>query len=144
MSMDLNKQVGFNFYTGWRAVTSIYKDIYGNDITPQNIFILELCELDKKITMSELSSGIDINSSAVSTMVSRMEKRGFLKRTFGIRDRRTVNVQLTKKGYKLRDQIRGKMDLLTRTITENLSQKDIKTLRDIVTTLKKNRRKKTV
>ena len=142
--MDLNKQVGFNFYTGWRAVTSIYKDIYGNDITPQNIFILELCELDKKITMSELSSGIDINSSAVSTMVSRMEKRGFLKRTFGIRDRRTVNVQLTKKGYKLRDQIRGKMDLLTRTITENLSQKDIKTLRDIITTLKKNRRKKTV
>ena len=142
--MDLNKQVGFNFYTGWRAVTSIYKDIYSNDITPQNIFILELCGLDKKITMSDLSIGIDTNSSAVSTMVSRMEKRGFLKRTFGIRDRRTVNVQLTKKGYKLRNKIRGKMDLLTRTITENLSQKDIKTLRDIVTTLKKNRRKKTV
>ena len=93
--------------------------------------------------MSELSKGLDLNSSAVSTLVSRMEKKGFLKRTFGSEDRRAVFVQLTKKGDKLRNQVREKMDLLNRTITEGLSQKDIENLQDTVTILKKNSRKKT-
>ena len=142
MLNDLNQQVCFNFYTGWRAITSIYKDIFGNDITPQNIYTIELCELDKMITMSELSKGLDLNTSAVSTLVSRMEKNGFVIRTFGTKDRRTVFVQLTKKGYELREQVRGKMDLLCQTITENLAPADIDKLVEIVTTIRKNSRKK--
>ena len=138
MSLELNKLVCFNFYTGWRAVTSIYKDIYGNDITPQNIFTLELCELDKSLTMSELSKGLQLNSSAVSTLVSRMEKNGLLIRTFGSRDRRTVFVRLTKKGNELRNQVREKMDELHSAINQNLTQSDIAKLQNIVTTLQKN------
>lgn len=143
MSLDLNKLVCFNFYTGWRAVTSIYKDVYGNDITPQNIFTLELCELDKPLTMGELSSGLNLNNSAVSTLVSRMEKNGLLKRTFGSRDRRTVFVQLTEKGDELRSQVREKMDQLHNAINEDLTQSDIENLQKIVTTLQKNSSKKT-
>ena len=138
MSIQLNKLVCFNFYTGWRAVTSIYKDIYGNDITPQNIFTLELCERDKPITMGELSKGLNLNSSAVSTLVSRMEKNGLLIRTFGSRDRRTVFVQLTKNGDELRNQIREKMDQLHNAINQNLTKSDIENLQKIVTTLQKN------
>ena len=59
MSVNLSEQVCFNFYTGWRAVTAIYKDIYGQDITPQNIFTLKICDLNKQITMTELSKSLE-------------------------------------------------------------------------------------
>lgn len=136
--MGLNKHVFFNFYTGFHAITSIYKDIYGNDITPQNIYTLELCELDSKIKISDLSKNLNLNSSAVSILVSKMEKNGYLERTFGARDRRTVLVQLTKKGDELRDQVRLKMDLLNQSITENLTQTDIDKLQEIVSAIKTN------
>ena len=138
MSVNLSTQVCFNFYTGWRAVTSIYKDIYGHDITPQNIFTLEICDLKKQITMSELSKKLELNGSAVSTLVSRMEKNGLLVRTFGSLDRRKVFVQLTKKGDELKNQVREKMDLLHQSVTENLTQADIEKLEEIVMTVKKN------
>jgi DNA-binding MarR family transcriptional regulator len=67
-----------------------------------------------------------------------MEKNGLLKRTFGNRDRRTVFVQLTKKGEELRSQVREKMDQLHNAINENLSQTDVENLQKIVTTLQKN------
>jgi DNA-binding MarR family transcriptional regulator len=138
MSCDLDSLISFNFYTGWRAVTSIYKDIYGNDVTPQNIFILELCEIDRKITMTELSKGLNLNSSAVSTLVSRMEKNGLLIRIHGKEDRRAIFVKLTQKGDELRNQIREKIDLLEQTMNNNLTPADIKKLQQIVTTLSKN------
>ena len=136
--MNLNKHIFFNFYNGCRAITSIYKDIYGNDLTPQNIFTLELCELDHKINMSELSKDLNLNNSAVSSLVSRMEQNGFLERTFGTRDRRTVYVQLTIIGDELRNQVRAKMDLLHQAISENLSQMDIENLKEIISTIEKN------
>lgn len=139
--MDLNQHIYFNFYNVCRAITSIYKDIYGSDITPQNIFTLELCELDHKVNMSELSKYLNLNNSAVSSLVSRMEQNGFLERTFGTRDRRTVYVQLTKLGDELRYQVRGKMDLLHQAITENLSQVDIEKLQESISTIEKNSRK---
>jgi len=140
--MDLNKQVFLNLYTGCRAITSIYKDVYGNDITPQNIFTLELCELHHKIIMSELSKGLNLNSSAVSALVTRMEKKGLLERTFSTIDRRIVFVSLTKKGNEFRNLIREKMDLLNQSITEDLSQMDIEKLYEIITTIKNNSLKK--
>jgi DNA-binding MarR family transcriptional regulator len=124
-------------------VTSIYKDIYGNKITPQNIYTLELCDLDNKITMSELSKGLDLHGSAVSALVSRMEKKGLLARSYGSRDRRTVFVQLTKKGNELRKDIRQQMDLLEKAITKNLTQSDIKKLQEIIATIKANSTKTT-
>ena len=136
--MDLNQHIFFQFYNGCRAITSIYKGIYGIEITPQNIFTLELCELDHKIKMSELSKNLNLNNSAVSTLVSRMERNGFLIRTFGTRDRRTVYVQLTKLGNELRNQVREKMDLLHQAITENLSQMDIEKLQKTISTIEKN------
>lgn len=141
---NLDNLICFNFYSGWRTVTSIYKEIYGNDITPQNIFALELCEREKKITMGELSKGLNIYNSAISTLVSRMEKNGLLIRTHGNEDRRTVFIQLTEKGDALRKQVREKFDQLNHAMTGNLTQTEIQKLQQIVTTLSNKNNKKQV
>ena len=140
MAVDLSQFICFNFYGGWRQITSFYKHTLGKDVTPQKVYVLELLELDKKITMNELSRGMDLDSSAVSTLVSRMEKNGLIKRTHGTQDRRTVFVQLTKKGNKLRDKIRSKFNTLTEYIGDNISEDEIATLKRIVSKLAVNQK----
>ena len=138
MSVDLNSLICFNFYNGWREITGFYKDILGMDVTPQKVYVLELLEIDKQITMNKLSVGMNLDSSAVSTLISRMEKKGLVKRTHGTEDRRTVFVKLTKEGYEAKQLLRQNFSGLTDGIGENISQKEISTLREIVSKVAKN------
>ncbi len=138
MSVDLNRLICFNFYNGWREITGFYKDILGMDVTPQKVYVLELLELDKQITMNELSKGMNLDSSAVSTLISRMEKKGLVKRTHGTEDRRTVFVKLTKEGHEAREKLRNNFGDLTNSIGENISGGDVATLREIVGKVAKN------
>lgn len=140
MAVDLNQFICFNFYNGWREITSFYKDCLGMDVTPQKVYVLELLDIKKKITMNELSKGMNLDSSAVSTLVSRMEKNGLVKRTHGTQDRRTVFVQLTKQGSELRDKLRAKFGSLTDNISDNISPEDVAKLQEIVTKIASNRK----
>jgi len=141
MSVDLNRFICFNFYNGWREITGFYKDILGMDVTPQKVYVLELLEMDKEITMNELSKGMNLDSSAVSTLVSRMEKKSLVTRTHGTEDRRTVFVKLTQEGHDAREKLRTNFEGLTDSIGENISSKDVATLQDIVGKIAKNHKR---
>lgn len=132
MGIDLNQFICFNFYNGWREITGFYKDTLGMDVTPQKVYVLELLDTEKKLTMNNLSKGMNLDSSAVSTLISRMEKKSLVKRTHGTKDRRTVYVQLTKSGKELRDELRKKTGELTNNIAEDITEEDIQTLKNIV------------
>jgi DNA-binding MarR family transcriptional regulator len=141
MSIDLNELVCFNFYKGWREVKAFYQEFLGSDISPQNVYILELCDLKKQLTMQQLAKKMELDGSATSTLVSRMEKKSLLKRTHGKEDRRKVFVQLTKEGYDLKVSLQEKLRLLTMSITNDLQESDIKKLREIVGIISNNREK---
>jgi len=141
MSVNLNSFICFNFYSGWREITGFYKDILGMDVTPQKVYVLELLEQDKKITMNELSRGMNLDSSAVSTLISRMEKKSLVKRTHGTEDRRTVFVQLTPEGAEIREKLRSNFSELTDNIGEGISSADIETLQTIVGKITNNHKK---
>lgn len=138
---DLNQFICFNFYSGWREITAFYKTCLGVDVTPQKVYVLELLELDKKITMNELSKGMNLDSSAVSTLISRMEKNSLVKRTHGTQDRRTVFVQLTQQGKEYRDELRLKTGELTKNFGRNISDADFKTLQEIVAKISTNHKR---
>jgi len=139
MPDTLNQLICFNFYKGWREITSLYKDVYGNDITPQNVYLLELCDLDNGITIKQLSKGMGLDSSAVSTLVARMEKKGLIKRVHGVEDRRTVFVQLSQEGASLKQKINEKADVLTKALNSNITLEESTALQGIVMKLKLNR-----
>lgn len=136
MSKDLNQLICFNFYSGWREVSSIFKEVFGNEYSLQNYYILELCELDKKLKMNELTKKLGLRSSAASTLVSRMEKKDLLTRIFSTSDRRVVYVKLTKEGVKLRDKFREKAPLFENALANNASADDIKNLQKMVNNLR--------
>jgi len=139
MNVDLNQYLCFNLYRGWREISSFYKDILGKDISLQNIYVLELCDLDEKITMNDLSEAMHLDGSAVSTLVSRMEKKSLLERVHGKKDRRCVYVHLTQQGHELKERLKSQTASLTENIKKNISVGDVEKLQAIVNQIAVNR-----
>ena len=139
MNVDLNQYLCFNLYRGWREISSFYKDILGKDISLQNIYVLELCDLDEKITMNDLSEAMHLDGSAVSTLVSRMEKKSLLERVHGKKDRRCVYVHLTQQGHELKERLKSQTASLTENIKKNISVADVEQLQAIVNQIAVNR-----
>lgn len=139
MLVDLNHYLCFNLYRGWREISSFYKDALGRDISPQNVYILALCDLKTKVTMNDLSKAMSLDGSAVSTLISRMEKKSLVKRMYSNKDRRCVYVQLTQQGYELKERLEPQIDLLRKNVTNNISKEDIEHLQRIVGKIAENR-----
>lgn len=139
MNVDLNQYLCFNLYRGWREISSFYKDILGKDISLQNVYILDLCDLHEKITMNDLSEAMHLDGSAISTLVSRMEKKSLLKRTHSREDRRFVYVQLTQQGHDFKEKVKSKSSFLAANIKKNISMDEIKQLQAIVNKIAANR-----
>lgn len=140
-NFDSRQFMDFNFYEGWREIVQFYKDTLGMDVTPQKVYVLEILDLREQLTMKELSKKMNLDSSAVSTLISRMEKKELVKRTHGTKDRRTVFVQLTNNGVAERSLIRTKFSALQKNITQGISEEDILKLREIVSKIKANHKK---
>jgi len=139
MNVDLSKYLCFNLYRGWREISAFYKDVLGKDISLQHVYILDLCDLHEKVTMNNLSEAMHLDGSAVSTLVSRMEKKSLLKRTHGTRDRRCVYVQLTQQGQNLKDELKSQSGVLSDNIKKNISADEIEQLHAIVNKITANR-----
>ncbi len=77
MSTNPNEFLCFSFYKGWRDVKAFYQEFLGNDISPQNVYVLELCDLEKQLSMQQLADKLELDASATSTLVSRMEKNHY-------------------------------------------------------------------
>ena len=138
MSLNINRLICFNFYNGWREIRGFYKSILGVEVTPQKLYVLELLELDKQITMNELSKGMNLDTSAVSTLISRMENKGLVIRTHGTKDRRTVFVKLTQKGSDAKEDLRKNFERVTDDMSANISTVEIEKLQEIVEKVAKN------
>ena len=139
MEANLNQYICFNLYKGWREVSTFYRDVLGKDVSPQKVYVLELCEMDQKITMNDLSSAMHLDGSAVSTLISRMEKKSLVRREHGVEDRRVVYVILTEEGHKVREKLRSQLDILIKKMTEDISESDIKVMQSVVNSITKNR-----
>ena len=128
----MNNKTCFKFYEGWRVFTQLYKDRLGMDVTPQMIYVLESLTVDKPIKMNDLSEAMKLDSSAVSTLVARMEKKKLVKRTHGTEDRRTVFVSLTKDGESIKHLNEASVSIMDSDIRSLLSLNEIECLDSIL------------
>lgn len=66
-------------------------------------FLVSLAEKDQP-TMSEMASHLNVTPGAVTQMVSRLEKKGYVIRSKASDDKRQTTVSLTEKGRVLCDE----------------------------------------
>lgn len=128
------------FYRGWREVSSAYNNGLEKGVTIQYMFILQILAKHKSLRVSQVSELTHLDSSAVSTIISRMEKKHLVQREHDlVTDRRQVFISITSKGLKLLKNNQPIYDQYTKSLFEDIDEKDKETLKKIVQRMNNNR-----
>ncbi len=105
---------------------------YFNDLSVTEIHTIEAIGMYVPRNMSEVARDIGITLGTLTKAISNLVKKGYVERKRSEKDRRVVNVDLTKKG-KLAYRIHAKFhrDIIRETI-DGLDEKEKNTLVDVL------------
>jgi DNA-binding MarR family transcriptional regulator len=107
-SLLLDDQVCFALYAASRAVTARYRPLLDElGLTyPQYLVLLVLWEQDS-ISVRDLGTALQLESSTLSPLLKRLEAAGLLRRERRPDDERSVAIRLTDEGAALREKARA-------------------------------------
>lgn len=132
----MDKRIFFLVVKAEQAVTSYFRQELnraGLKITPGQTGILFLLEKKSPRNMSELSGLLEMDNSAVTRIVDRLEKGGFVKRELNLNDRREFLVTITDSGL---EQIIGAKTAvrdLNRKMEKKFSREELDRFRHVLT-----------
>ncbi len=111
------------------------------DISHRDFVVVDLMETGRKYSCNELSGAMGLSVSRGSRVVDRLVHKGYVKRRANPVDRRAVEVFLSRKGIRLKENIRKlKMECEQR-ILGSINTSDIPTVRKGMETLRQSLRR---
>jgi MarR family 2-MHQ and catechol resistance regulon transcriptional repressor len=75
------------------------------DISPVDFAVIDTLEAEGKISCNELSKKMKLSASRCSRIIDRLQRKGYIMRKQNPRDRRAVEVSLTEKGMRLKNNV---------------------------------------
>ncbi len=117
--LKLDNQLCFRLYTASRLVTAGYTPYFKElGITyPQYLVLMVLWETDK-ITVSDITDRLKLETNTVTPLLQRMEKQGLILRNKCKEDTRQRIVSLTAEGKKLEERVKEIPNCLARGIVD--------------------------
>lgn len=116
----------------WQKLSRYYNHrLSGYDLTvPKALLLLEISP-DKGENPTSLADKLDLESSSMTGLLDRLEKRGLIVRKPDPHDRRGILIFLTPEGQSARERIRTLVDELDRKLQEAIPAEDVKTFRRV-------------
>ena len=102
------------------------------DITPAQYAVLKCLWDNGDQLPSQISNTLCVDSSTITGILSRMEKKGLIKRMHSTTDRRAVNVQIMPEGKALQADIENAVKEANEEILRGLDPEDLGRLRFIL------------
>ncbi|MDD2958662.1 MAG: MarR family transcriptional regulator [Lachnospiraceae bacterium] len=104
-SLKLENQLCFPLYAASKEIVRHYKPFLNElDMTyTQYIAMMVLWE-HKEVTVKELGNYLFLDSGTLTPLLKTIEKKGWVERCRSREDERVLNVSITEKGEKLREQ----------------------------------------
>jgi len=96
---------------------------FGNASLSQ-IVVLELLKERGSMKMKDIAKPLSITTSAVTGLVDKMSKTGLLKRKANLSDRRVINIEMTKKGSHMINEIEDEKEKLLVRLFSKLTQRE--------------------
>jgi len=134
----MDRRIFFLIVKAEQAITSYFRQELnraGLRITPGQTGVLFLLEKKSPGNMSELSGLLEMDNSAVTRIVDRLEKGGFVKRELNINDRREFLATITDSGMEQIRRAKPVVKDLNRKMEENFSSDDLDKFRHVLTDL---------
>lgn len=114
-----------------------YQSLIDSDITTKQSILLELIQKHTKLTVREIAEKMKVSSSAISQIVSKLEKAKYVKREINLNNRREILVLLDEAGVQYFENENLMEQLIVERFYSQLDIEEVLMLRNIV--LKLNR-----
>ncbi|SMF90279.1 DNA-binding transcriptional regulator, MarR family [Paenibacillus uliginis N3/975] len=75
-----------------------YRSLLDDEITTKQALLLELIHKHQRMTVREIADQMEVSSSAVSQIIGKLEKMGYVKREINLQNRREIIVQIGSQG----------------------------------------------
>lgn len=127
----LEEQLCFPIYATSRLITRLYQPwlIQLGLTYPQYLVMLALWEKDKQ-NVSQLGKQLYLNTNTLTPLLKKMAEKGLLERNRSTKDERTVVIELSPKGSKLKLQAENIPLSLLKSL--NMSVEDLKQMRELM------------
>ncbi|MFD7524482.1 MarR family winged helix-turn-helix transcriptional regulator [Paenibacillus chitinolyticus] len=93
------KEINEAEYTANLLLLQEYNELLQADLTSKQAVVLEHIHKHKRLTVKELADLMLITSSAVSQLIGKLDKEGYLKREINPNNRREILVELDQAGW---------------------------------------------
>ncbi len=120
-------------------------ELFKGKITLPQFFVLNHLDKHDESKMNELARVMDVTTAAVTGIVDRLVRCGYIERTYDPNDRRVINIRLTQKGSDTVKRIGRQRRAVTQEVFGKISKKERESylaimthIRDVLTEEKKN------
>ncbi|MCM3081893.1 MarR family winged helix-turn-helix transcriptional regulator [Brevibacillus invocatus] len=114
-----------------------YRALLDDEITTKQALLLELIHKHQRMTVKEIAEQMEVSSSAVSQIVGKLEKMGYVKREINLQNRREIIVQMGTQGFAyFTKQEEVERDIITRFYAK-MELEEVRQLRALTLKLKK-------
>ncbi|MCI0459013.1 MAG: MarR family transcriptional regulator [Gemmataceae bacterium] len=139
VEVPLEDYVCLALYAASRAVTGLYRDLLGAlDLTYPQYLVMRLLWQRGAMPVKDIGDTLELDYGTLSPLLKRLEQSGLLRRVRRTDDERSVQIELTDSGKKLRRRAEDIPDKLMCTLgLDDQAAADLRgTLHQIIASLK--------
>ncbi|EDO1180072.1 TPA: winged helix-turn-helix transcriptional regulator [Listeria innocua] len=94
------------------------------DLSIEQFFVLREIATGDEISATELSGCLNVNKSAITPKLKKLEEKGYIRRERNKHDKRAVVLTITEKGNSVYEECEKQLELLVNEWLEILGEKD--------------------
>ena len=123
--MELIDCVNFELNSAQNAVFQFFKGrLAPYDITPIQYALLKCLWTEDLQTPTQLSQALRLDTSSITGILARLEKKELIERVYNQQDRRSIHVHLLARGAALEQPIEAAMSQANAEITAGIAPED--------------------
>lgn len=124
----LNNTLVLLFNLVLKSEEKFLQEIACKDLSINEVHVIDAVGRNDHPTMGFVAGELDITLGTLTTSVNNLEKKEYVKRNRGVKDRRVVFLSLTEKGQKVYDSHQEFHEDMISQIVNNLSDSEEKAL----------------
>lgn len=141
--MELNECINFELNSVQNAVFNYFKGkLAPYDVTPIQYALLKCLWTEDMQTPTQLAQTLHLDTSSVTGLLARLEKKELIQRIYSQQDRRSIQVHLLENGAALQTPIEAAILEANLEITRGISPEDYKLFRDLLKIMENNAKAK--
>ena len=141
--MELNECINFELNSVQNAVFNYFKaKLTPYDVTPIQYALLKCLWTEDLQTPTQLAQTLHLDTSSVTGLLARLEKKELIERIYSQQDRRSIQVHLLENGAALQKPIEAAILEANQEITRGISPEDYHLFQDLLKVMENNAKAK--